>query len=199
MGMDRAKMLVLAITDPVGTRRTIKTARELNPTATILVRTRYTGDLEELYALGANQVISEEFETSVEIFSRVLKEYRVPGNIIQNQIDLVRQEGYAMLRNTSLSADRLVRLASILETSVMDTFYVEQGCLVAGKALAELDLRRRTGGVTVMAIIRKGKAHTNPRGDFMVEVGDMLVLLGSHAELNEAVKILKEECPLKED
>ncbi|MBI5599332.1 MAG: cation:proton antiporter [Deltaproteobacteria bacterium] len=189
-GMEKAKMLVVGITDPVSTRMTVKTARDLNPSVTIIVRTRYIDEVEELYRLGANEVIPEEFETSVEIFARVLKDYRVPGNIIQNQIDLVRGEGYAMLRNPSLSGERLARLASILETSVMDTYFVEKGSSVDGRTLGELDIRRATGGATVMAVVRKGKAHTNPKGDFSMAAGDMLVLLGSHAELDSAMKIL---------
>jgi Trk K+ transport system NAD-binding subunit len=46
-----------------------------------------------------------------------------------------------------------------------------------------------------MAVIRKGKAHTHPHGDFAMAVGDMVVVLGSHAELNNAMKILREKCP----
>lgn len=195
MGVDKAKMLVLAITDPVSTRRTVKNARELNPGLNIIVRTRYINELDELYKLGATQVIPEEFETSVEIFSRVLKAYSVPGNIIQNQIDLVRQEGYVMFRNPSLGQDRLANLASILETSVMDTFYIDEGCGLAGMTLEKLNLRRRTGGATIMAVLRGGHAETNPRGDFVMEVGDVLVILGSHSDLNTVMKILKEVCP----
>jgi CPA2 family monovalent cation:H+ antiporter-2 len=197
LGIDKAKMFVIGINDPVGTRRGIKTARDLNPDLYIIVRTHYIDEVEELYRLGADQVIPEEFETSVEIFSRVLKDYRVPGNIIQNQIDLIRQEGYAMLRTPSLTGERLASLASILETSVMDTFFVEEGCYVSGRTIEDLDLTGRTGS-TVMAVVRKGKAHTNPPGDFAIAVGDMLVVLGSHAELNNAMEILREKCPVAE-
>jgi hypothetical protein len=35
----------------------------------------------------------------------------------------------------------------------------------------------------------------NPAGDFAIVVGDMVVVLGSHAELNNAMKILREKCP----
>ncbi|MCK4847267.1 MAG: cation:proton antiporter, partial [Deltaproteobacteria bacterium] len=113
MGIEHAKLIVVGITDVLCTRRTVKAARDLNSNVTIVVRTRYINEVEELYQLGANQVIPEEFETSVEVFARVLKEYNIPGNIIQNQIDLVRQEGYAMFRNQSLSSDRLASLSSI--------------------------------------------------------------------------------------
>lgn len=195
MAVEGAKMIVVGITDPVGTRRIVKGAREINPAITIIVRTRYISEVEELYRLGASEVIPEEFETSVEIFARVLKDYGIPGNIIQNQIDLVRGEGYAMFRTPSISGERLARLTSILETSVMDTFLVEEGCYWEGKTVEELDIVKRTKGATIMAVIRKGRAHTNPKGDFRVQRGDMLVILGSHAELYSAMKILKERGP----
>jgi CPA2 family monovalent cation:H+ antiporter-2 len=194
VGTKEAKMFVVGITDPVGTRRAVKGARELNPALSIIVRTRYINEVEELYALGASEVIPEEFETSVEIFARVLRDYRVPGNIIQNQIDLIRGEGYAMLRSPSLSAEKMASLTSILETSVIDTFYVQEGCYVGGRTIEEIDLRGKAGA-TVMAILRKGKAKTKPPADYRIEAGDTVVIIGSHAELNRAMAILKEKCP----
>lgn len=195
LGIERAKMVVVAISDPISTRVIVKSSRDLNPAVSVLVRTRYIREVEDLYALGANQVIPEEFETSVEIFSRVLRDYRIPGNIIQNQIDLIRQEGYAMLRNPSLTGERLARLTTVLEASVMDTFYVDKGCAITGVTLRELDLRKRSGA-TIIAVIRDGKARTNPPADFSIGSGDILVILGSHAELNKAFEILGESCPI---
>ncbi|MBI1912361.1 MAG: cation:proton antiporter [Deltaproteobacteria bacterium] len=192
IGIETAKMLVMAISDPISTRMVIKSVRELNSTISILVRTRYIREVEELYRLGANQVIPEEFETSVEIFSRVLRDYRIPGNIIQNQIDLIRQEGYAMLRNPSLTGERLARLSTILEKTTMDTFFVDEACSTATKTISELGLRKKSGA-TIIAIVRKGEAKTNPPADYRIEAGDILVVLGSHAQLNRAFEILNEK------
>ncbi len=192
LGIHTAKMVVVAISDPISTRRIVKTSRDQNPAVSILVRTRYLKEVEDLYRLGANQVIPEEFETSVEIFARVLRDYRIPGNIIQNQIDLIRQEGYAMFRNPSIAGERLTKLTAILEKTVMDTFYVDKGCMVAGKTLAALDLRKKAGA-TIIAIVRKGEARTNPPADYLIEDGDILVILGSHAQLNQAFEMLNEK------
>lgn len=189
LGVERARMIAVAISDPVTTRRVVKTARELNPGIYTLVRTRYTEEVEGLYRLGANQVIPEEFETSIEIFARVLKEYHIPTNIIQNQIDLIRQEGYAMLRGPSLPRERLMELSSILAASVTDTFFVQDGSPTVGKTLGELDLWRRTG-TSVIAVVRKGKAKTNPPPHYHIEAEDVLILLGSHAELDKAREVL---------
>ena len=45
---------------------------------------------EDLEKLGANEVIPEEFETSVEIFSRVLNHYQLPRNVISEYINNIR-------------------------------------------------------------------------------------------------------------
>ena len=42
-------------------------------TCTLLSRTRYLRELQELHELGADDVVPEEFETSIEIFALVLR------------------------------------------------------------------------------------------------------------------------------
>lgn len=190
IGIENARMLVIAVSDSIATRRAVKIAKDINPSVYIIVRTRYIEEVSELYKLGANQVIPEEFETSVEIFSRVLQEYHIPSNIIQNQIDIVRSEGYAMLRGTSLAKERIMKLSSILAATVTDTFFVEDNSPIADKTIGEVELRKKIG-TSIIAVIRKDKAKANPQADFKIEEGDTLVLLGSHAEMETAVKILK--------
>jgi len=67
-----ARIVVAAINDPTATRRITEIIRRLNPEVHLIVRTRYLQELKPLYELGADEVIPEEFETSVEIFTRVL-------------------------------------------------------------------------------------------------------------------------------
>jgi len=60
---------VIAISDPAATRRMVRVAREINTKLHIIARTRYVVEIPELTRLGANVVIPEEFETSIEIFA----------------------------------------------------------------------------------------------------------------------------------
>lgn len=191
VGIEKARMLVIAITDTITTRLTIKLAREMNDKLYILVRTRYSSEVEDLRKIGANQVIPEEFETSVEIFSRVLKEYHVPNNIIHNQIDIIRHEGYAMLRTNSLSREKLMEITSILAASVTDTFFVTDDSWFIGRTLADLALKKKSGAM-VIAVVKLTKTRPNPPSDYLIESGDTLVLLGSHAEMDRAVQLLNE-------
>jgi CPA2 family monovalent cation:H+ antiporter-2 len=190
-GIRDASMLVLAISDLSATRQAVRVARQRNPGIYILARTRTVSEIDELYHLGADEVIPEEFETSVEIFSRVLERYHVPRNIIQAQVRIVRGEGYGVLRGASLSTESaLDRIAEILEATLTDTFLVKRGSPGEGQSLLDLDLRRRTG-VTVIAVVRAGNPMTNPSPEMSLETNDTLVLVGNHAALEAAFAVLQ--------
>lgn len=184
-----AAVVVVAISDPVATRRVVSLIRQLNPGAAVIVRTRFVSEIEELYALGAEEVIPEEFETSVEIFARVLQRMHIPRNVIELQVDLIRGERYAMLRGLALTRRGVEDLRAILEASTVQTFRLAAESPAVSRSLRDLDLRGRTG-VTVIAVVRDGQSHTNPPADFAFGAGDVLVMLGSHAELTAAALLL---------
>src|SRR5437867_805122 len=94
----RARMLVAAISDPAATRRMVRVARALNPRIHIIARTRYVAEIPELTRLGADVVIPEEFETSVEIFARVLAHYNVARQDIERLVEQIRASHYQALR-----------------------------------------------------------------------------------------------------
>jgi len=100
--IDDARVLVIAISDPFMARRTVQVARALNPKIHIVVRTRYLRELEELHQLGADDVVPEEFETSIEIFALVLRTYNMPQDFVMRKAEQVRREGYALLRRSEL-------------------------------------------------------------------------------------------------
>ena len=66
MRIEDAKVLVIAISDPFITRRVVQVAKGINPRLHVVVRTRYLRELDELHKLGADDVVPEEFETSIE-------------------------------------------------------------------------------------------------------------------------------------
>ncbi len=188
-GADCAKVIVYAISDYAAARMSVRIVRELNSSVFILVRTRYAAEVDELYRLGANQVIPEEFETSIEIFSRVLHEYHVPSNVIASQIQLVRFGGYKMLRGLSLDQENIGRVAALFAGATVDNVQIQPDSPATGKSLRELDLRKNTGA-TVIAIARNGEAITNPGPDFRLEADDIVVLLGAHRDLDGAAALL---------
>ena len=188
-GADCARVIVFAISDFAATRIAIRFVRKINPSAFILVRTRYAAEVDELIMLGADQVIAEEFETSIEIFSRVLHQYHIPGNIIANQISLVRFDGYKMLRGISLDQEKINQVAAMFAAATVDNAQITSGAPCIGRSLRELDLRK-VSGASVIAIVRDGAAITNPGPDVTLRADDIVVVLGSHQELDLAMGLL---------
>lgn len=189
-GLASAAALVVAISDPVATRRIVGNARLEAPEIGIIVRTRYVAEVDELKRLGATEVIPEEFETSIEIFARVLEHLRVPRNVVNMQVTLIRGENYGLLRQTGPQRQNLTHLNQILMAATIDNFLVTADSPAIGKTIADLKLRSTTG-VTVIAIVRGDKPRTNPPADLRIEEGDILVLFGSHAELDAATEVLQ--------
>ncbi len=189
VGADRAHIIVIAISDPVGARRMTKLARDMNARAVIIVRTRYVAEIDELYALGATEVIPEEFETSVEIFARVLRRLHVPRNVIGLQVDLIRGERYGMLRGLALPKQSMRDVQTLLAATLTETFLLEPGSPALGISIRDLRLRSETG-VSIIALVRAGTPHVNPDPDLVLEPGDVVVLLGSHASLEAAMSRL---------
>jgi monovalent cation:H+ antiporter-2, CPA2 family len=191
-GIETAAMVVFAISDPAALERSIAFARQLNPEVRILVRTRAVAQIEALQRQGADEVVAEEFESAIEIFTRVLARYHVPRNVIRAQTRLLRGEGYRMLRAPSLSAGATEAVLRALEAGTTDLHRLEADSPAVGGGLKELDLRRRTGA-TVIAVVRGEESFTNPGPELTLEPGDVLVLVGSHAELEAAMALLEGE------
>ena len=191
VGVGRARMLVLAISDPMATRRAVAVARRANPRLVILVRTRYVADVDDLIALGANAVIPEEFETSVEIFSRVLREYHVPDHIISQQEELIRSGTYRILRERDASKDdrMLSEFETFLRQKVIEVFFVSPDSPWAGRPLGDLPAGNGTG-IVLLAVLRGDRAIVQPPPEEKIGAGDKLVFFGGHAPLAAALEEL---------
>lgn len=95
----KASVLVVVIAAPAATNRITEIARRLNREIHIIIRTRFVGEMNLLYKLGASEVIPEEFETSVEIFKRVLLQFNVPDQRIKELVEEVRSNGYQLFKD----------------------------------------------------------------------------------------------------
>lgn len=170
-----ARVLVITIADPASAARIIDLAKRMNPSIHIIVRTRFVQEVQPLFKLGADEVIPEEFETSIEIFSRVMTKYLVSRECIEQMEAHIRADGYQMLR---VSAPRKIRFDDLhisdMEISVL---HVKPDSAIVGKTLAETELRSRYG-LNLVAIRRYGKVLSNPEGHWEIYSEDALILLG---------------------
>lgn len=191
-----ARVYVVAISDPQATRQTVQLARRENPGLRIIVRTRNPDEFAPLRDLGADEVIAEEFETSLEILARTLHSYHLPRQEIETMLQQIRGNAYQTLRGPSaLTAERSA-LADLLPAIEIESFTVREGSPASGRTLAELNLRAVTG-TTVLGVQRARSMTTIPPADYMIRVGDVLVLGGTPGQVLDALRLL--EPPVRSD
>jgi CPA2 family monovalent cation:H+ antiporter-2 len=187
--IEDAKVLVVAISDPFITRRTVQVAKLLNPKVHVVVRTRYLRELEELHDIGADDVVPEEFETSIEIFALVLRTYNLPQDFITMKAEQIRREGYALLRRSELPELAHHLRGGTLTDAEVETCRIDDDSPAVGKTFGELSIRPRTGA-SVIAWTRNGVTESNPSLKTKLNSGDIVVLLGSRLQIRRAMSLL---------
>ncbi len=185
VNIKKAKAIAVLINDPIGARRIVKIAREANPSVYIIVRTRYVQDIPLMVKLGADEIIPDEFGTSVEIFSRVLKQYHVPNDEIERFIGEIRADGYELLRNQNKKPTKLSEIKMNLSHVEVSSFRVHSTSSLIGKSLAESQLRLLYG-MTVLLIRRGSKVLPNPAPDTPLLVDDIVVVVGEQVPTEKA-------------
>jgi CPA2 family monovalent cation:H+ antiporter-2 len=182
-GIEQAQCAVFAISDPVATRQAVAAARRRNTGVYIIARTRYVAEIDLLYAAGADTVVAEEFETSLEIVRRILGRFGYRPTTIDTEILRIRQRRYERFRTTPIE-----KVALKPETDFAP-FEMEVRKHSAGKSLAELRVRKQTGA-TVVAVRRNSEVVPNPPPGHVLQEGDHVYLIGSEEEIRRAMRLL---------
>lgn len=179
VGIERAKIVVIADDNPATAHKIVSVTRQLNPTLRIVVRTRYSADAEHLIAAGADEVISEEFESIVQLFGEVLREYRVAAEEIDRLEDLARRDGYAALMAETV---RMQDSEFACETGEgcfdSRTVTVREGSAIAGLSITDAELSGESG-LIVRKATRASETFEKLGPDFILLAGDELLLEGS--------------------
>lgn len=182
----KARVVVIAISDASATKKIVQTTRHIAPGSYILVRTRYVKEIDENLKLGANDVIPEEFETSVEIFTHVLTKYLVPADKISSFVKEIRQDNYNMFRPSFRPGRSIVEtnLPGLTINSVRVKSYVKD---VVDKTLSESNFRDKYN-VTLLAIKKGEDIDTHIDGDTKIEMDDILYVTGQPEDISKVVK-----------
>ena len=188
IGVENARLVVVAISDPLATRRIVSRLRLLAPEVPILARTRFVREVDPLDAAGASTVVAEEFEGSIELVARSLDLFGIPAGAIARFTQALREEGYGAIRSpAALPMDPwLIELLDEVGTEWID---VPDG-LKPATSLVGLNVRARTG-CSVLAVDRSGRSLANPEPGFALAPGDRLLVMGDSESLSALRNLLE--------
>ena len=186
LAIDRARLIVIALSDPIATREAVVMVRTLAPGVKLLVKTRWQREIDRLSKLGADEIVADELEGTLDLVAGVLRECGVAeGSVVRFAREL-REEGYQALRApAALAIDPW--LAELLRESPSEWLELPDG--FAEATLADLEVRARTGA-TILAIERDGVPTPGPPPDFSLREGDRLLAFGDGAALRRLRELL---------
>ncbi|MGM0556359.1 MAG: cation:proton antiporter [Myxococcota bacterium] len=187
-----ARALVVAIADAATTRRIVSHARRSSEDLSIIVRTRYVHEVDELRNLGADLVIPEEFETSLALVGAVLETYGVAPLAILREKDEIRRESYDLLRRPgeSTPSEHSPTLEHLVHDVNVEVVRVPPSSPLIGETLGSTDIRAKFG-VTVIGINRNQQMQTNPDLDWTFQDGDELILIGDRDQVEDARRYIE--------
>ena len=181
LAVDQAKMLVCADDDPTTARRIAAVARTLNPTMTIILRTHSGDAVHPLLEGGADLVIAEEMEGIVQLFVRVLDEYLVAHDQVARQVETLRATGYSALRAGTATPIGLRCITADGTCLFARRVLIRPGAALIGQTLDQAGLTTKYG-LQVINAQRHEDVVSDPPGDWLLALGDWLVLRGSAAQ-----------------
>jgi len=184
-----ARIIVSVVNDPVANRRVVELARRLNPDVYLVSRTRYVNEVKPLYELGADEVVPEEFETSIEIFTRVLEKYLIPRDGIESLIAEIRSDGYKMFRKVSPDTLSTKDLKIQLPDIKISTLSIADNSPLVGRSLAKMKIRKKYG-ILVLAIRRDSQIISNPDSNMELCAKDELFVLGAPQKISELERLI---------
>ncbi len=180
-GLMRAKVAVVTFADTHAALRILHTVQAARPDLPVIVRTVDDSDIDQLRRAGADEVVAEVMEGSLMLASQALMVLGVPLNRVLRRIRSVREERYNLFRGFFRGASDDAE--GLDEATVPRLLSVQacEGAFAIGHPLGALDLAGLS--VEVKAIRRNSVRRTDFDGDFEIESGDVLVLLGTPEQL----------------
>lgn len=157
-GVERARGFVACLNDDAHNVYAVLTARSINPGLFIVARASEEGAEDRMIRAGAN---------------RVMNPYQLGGARLAHMLAKPSVVDFVDFSMKTQGGGQLL----------LEQLLLAPGSVLAGKTMAEIDLRRRFR-VAVVGLERDNQVIPNPEPDRRLEAGDVLVVLGTRADLD---------------
>ncbi len=176
----RARVAVVAIANHDEAKGVVSQIREICKTVHIVARASSVAQADELLDLGASEAVSEKFETSIEVFARVLNQYLVSTEDINKYIDVIREDYHTGLHSKfHVYKQDMVQLNQLKSRLLA----IGSSCPFTNQHLCEAKLLEKHL-IRVLAVIRSGAVIRDLNGDTLLKQGDDVIIAGRDKDLN---------------
>ena len=188
--VDTASIVLVSVGSLIPSMAIIEKVRNLNKKAYIIARVKHIQDVEQLYKLGADQVLPEKLEIAIDLFNRILLKKLYPQKEVNRILNKIRSFNLGEFTDKDI-----INQPSILDdlpNMNISAIKVESDSYVSGKSLLDTKLRNKTG-VTLLAIKRGNEIIEHPSPKTIFQVEDVAYVLGNPEQVNFAFELFNPE------
>jgi voltage-gated potassium channel len=164
-GIAHASALVAAVDSDAANSFIVLSARALRDDLFIVARTRSQDSQEKLRRAGADRIVNPQSIGGARMAAFVLQPH------VAEFLDVVMHERSLEFR--------------------LEEVQVPDGSPLAGSTIGESALRDRTGALVLALRDPDGSFRTNPRSDTRIEPGEVIIAIGTQAELDSLVELAR--------
>jgi len=188
--VDKAQFIVISVGDIIPAMAIIEKVRQINTKAFILMRAKQIDNVQELYRLGADQVLPEKLEIAIDLFNRILLKSAYPKNKVTRILKNIRNMILGVFSERDITNETTIfdEFSNITITPIT----IKSKSFVDGKSLIELQLRGNTG-VTLVAIKRGIEIIEHPAPNETLKNEDIVYVMGNQEQIESALKLFGEE------
>jgi voltage-gated potassium channel len=168
-GLERARALIAALDSDAGNLFVTLSARSLRPDLFIVARARVEETEEKLRRAGADRVVNPQSIGGARIAAFILQPH------VTEFLDVVMHDRGLEFR--------------------LEEMLVPQGSPIAGISIRDAHLRDRTGALVLALRDEDGRFNTNPSPDTCIQAGQVLIAIGTPAELEALERTVEERVP----
>jgi CPA2 family monovalent cation:H+ antiporter-2 len=173
-----ARAAIIALPDVYTSRLAIITLNKINPHLPILARAHNPLQSQILYKAGATEVVQPEAEAGFQMIRHLIMHVDISEENLSNYLG---RQYYADYRRILRDKGYLDHDADIMR---LKDFFIDARSPLAGKALKDSGIREKTG-CNVVLIRRDGKIMVSPTSRDIILAGDILMMVGSDAQLKK--------------
>ena len=188
--VDTADVVVVSVGSIIPSMAIIEKVRHLNKKAYIIARAKYIANVEQLYKIGADQVLPEKFEIAVDLFNRILISKLYPQKEINRILNHIRSSNLGVYSEKD-TVNQLTIFDELPNTNIT-AIKVDANSQADKRSILDLQLRSKTG-VTLLAIRRGQEVIEHPNPSTVFHANDMVYVLGNPEQINLSTELFSKE------
>ncbi len=183
--LEKARALVITVSDETTSPLIVMAARDINPTLPIIARASTEKGVRYLSKVGANHIVHLELEGGLELVHHTLLSLGFPLREVHEFAEAVRRDNYDVDITSDEEHETLHHLLHAFEGIEISWMELGETSQLIGKSLAEANIRSTTGA-SVVALIRAKQLTANPKSMTIFEPGDRIGVIGEEDQIESA-------------